>query len=222
MKENSDEETTENKQTLENNNIEDTNKIEEPKEEIDPLEIEKNKIQVILKEANKDMSEKNYQKAEQKFSLIIETENKEILEDIKDKMVDILFNYSLSLYHQMKYEQATKVLYDIIMNYDNKNKQAYLLLLKILCNINEYNRAKLLLIKAKKIFDVNEELSEFNEIDNDIGKYFKRKINNIQRQFYYNAQKEIINFRKNLNFFYWCFYSFGALILGHYLSKLLL
>ena len=142
MKENSDEETTENKQTLENNNIEDTNKIEEPKEEIDPLEIEKNKIQVILKEANKDMSEKNYQKAEQKFSLIIETENKEILEDIKDKMVDILFNYSLSLYHQMKYEQATKVLYDIIMNYDNKNKQAYLLLLKILCNINEYNRAK--------------------------------------------------------------------------------
>ena len=120
----------------------------------------------------------------------------------------------------MKYEQATKVLYDIIINYDNKNKQSYLLLLKILCNINEYNKAKLLLLKVKKIFNNNEDLSEFDDINNEIDKYFKRKRNNIQRQFYYNAQKEIFNFRKSLNFFYWCFYSFGALVIGHYLSKL--
>ena len=46
MKENSDEETTENKQTLENNNIEDTNKIEEPKEEIDLLKWKKIKFKL--------------------------------------------------------------------------------------------------------------------------------------------------------------------------------
>ena len=209
----------ENNEVKENNENEINLEKEEEEEEIDPIELEKQKKELLLKEANEGLSQKNYLKAEEKYSSIIGTENKEYLENIKDKMVEILFNYSLSLYYQMKYESAAKNIYDIIMNYDNKHKEAYLLLIKILCDIKEYNRAKLLYEKINKIFD---DMTEFNEINDDINNYFKIKNNNIQRQFYYNAEKEIFNFRKKLNFFYWCFYSFGALIIGHYLSKLLL
>ena len=214
----------EKKEKEEENKIEEENKVEEEEKEeiIDPIELEKRKIRLLLKAANEDMNEKNYKDAEDKYSTIIETENKDILEDIKEKMIEILLNYSLSLYYQMKYESSTKILYDIIINYDSKNKEAYLLLLKILFDINEYNRAKLLIAKINAIFGYDgNELNEFNEINNEIDKIIKRNKNNIQRQFYYNAEKEIFNFRNNLNFFYWCFYSLAALIIGHYLSKLL-
>ena len=208
------------KEILENNII--NEKLEDKKEEIDPLENEKTKIKVLMKEANEDMQNKNYQKAEEKYNLIIEEKNKEILENIKENMIDILNNYALSFYYQMKYEQAAKILYNIIINYDNKNTKAYILLVKILCDINEYNKARLLIDKINKILKLNEEeSSEINEFIEVIEKYFKRKNNNIQRQFYFNKEKEIFNFRKKLNFFYWCFYSFVALIIGHYLSKLL-
>ena len=43
--------------------------------------------------------------------------------------------------------------------------------------------------------------------------------NNIKREFYCNAQKEIFQLKKKLHFFYWCLYSVIVLILGHYLSK---
>ena len=208
------------KEILENNII--NEKLEDKKEEIDPLENEKTKIKVLMKEANEDMQNKNYQKAEEKYNLIIEEKNKEVLENIKDNMIDILNNYALSFYYQMKYEQAAKILYNIIINYDNKNTKAYILLVKILCDINEYNKARLLIDKINKILKLNEEeSSEINEFIEVIEKYFKRKNNNIQRQFYFNKEKEIFNFRKKLNFFYWYFYSFVALIIGHYLSKLL-
>ena len=200
-----------------NNNI-----IEEQKDEINSVEIEKKKLKLILKAANEDMTKKDYKKAEDKYHLILETENKDVLESVKENMIDILINYSLSLYYQMKYEESSKILYNLIVNYDSKNKEAYLLFLKILCDINEYGRAKLLLEKANKIFDINKnELVEFIEINNEIEKYFKIKNNNIQRQFYYNAEKEIFILKNNLNFFRWCFYSFVALLIGNYLSKLL-
>ena len=106
-------------------------------------------------------------------------------------MIEILLNYSLSLYYQMKYESSTKILYDIIINYDSKNKEAYLLLLKILFDINEYNRAKLLIAKINAIFGYDgNELNEFNEINNEIDKIIKRNKYNIERQ-----EKEIFNFR---------------------------
>ena len=197
------------------------NKIEEKKEE-DQNEAEKNKLKLILKLANENLTKKNYKKAEENYNLLLDSENQEILKNIGIKIDDILINYSLSLYNQMKYEQASKMLYDILINYDSKKKEAYLLYLKILCDINEYRRAKLLIEKVDKIFDINKNnLSEFVELKNNIEKFLNLKNNNIQRQFYYNAEKEIFNFRRNLNFFTWCFYSFGALLIGHYLSKFL-
>ena len=208
----------------EEENIITTDKSDEKKDEkIDPHEIEKNKIKLLLKEANEEMSQNNYKKAEEKYNLIIQTKNKEILKNIKAEIDDIMLKYSYCAYYQMKYEEASKILYDILINYNSKNKGAYLLFLKILCDINEYKKAKLLLEKVKVLFKINEnESSEFFELEKNIEKYFKIKNNNLERQFYYNAEKEIFKFRKNMNFFYWCFYSFGALLLGHYLSKLFL
>jgi len=202
---------------------ENENKIiekEEEKEE-DPIEKEKTKLRLLLKSSNDDMAEKNYKNAEEKFRLLYEAKDKNEVKEITEQMSDILYNYSLCLYYQMKYEEATKYLYEIIINYDNKNKKAYLLLAQILYDINEYNRAKLLIAKVYKIFNNENDLNEFKEIDKDADSCIKRNNNNIKRQFYYNAEKEIVNFRKSLEFFYWCFYSICALVAGHYLSKLL-
>ena len=207
----------------ENENENKINKIEmeEEKEEEDPIEKEKKKIRLLLKASNDDMAEKNYKNAEEKFHLLYEAKDKNDMKEITEQMADILYNYSLCLYNQMKYEEAANYVYDLIVNYDNKNKKAYLLLLQILYDINEYNRAKLLIAKVYKMFNNENDLIEFKEIDKEVDSCIKRNNNNIQRQFYYNAEKEIVHFRKSLEFFYWCFYSICALVAGHYLSKLL-
>ena len=204
----------------ENENIIENVKKEE--KDKDQNQEEKNKLNLILKEANEKLAKKNYKKAEENYNLLLDSENQGILKSIGIKIDDILINYSLCLYNQMKYEQSSKILYDILINYDSKKKEAYLLFLKILCDINEYKTAKLLMEKADNIFDINKnDLSEFIVLKNNIEKFFILKNNNIQRQFYYIAEKEIFNFRRKLNFFVWCFYSLGALLIGHYLSKLL-
>ena len=205
---------------------------EEEKEEIiieDDIQIvnpdleDKNKtkideIKTILEKIKKDYKEKNYQKVEDNCKLIFEEKNIENIDDINKEIniIEILNNYALALYYQMKYEPATKILFKIIVNYDNKNKDAYLLLLKILCDINEYQKANLLLEKVNKIMNSTE---EFEKISKDIESNIKIRNNNIKREFYCNAQKEIFQLKKKLHFFYWCLYSVIVLILGHYLSK---
>ena len=205
---------------------------EEEKEEIiieDDIQIvnpdleDKNKIKIdeikaILEKIKKDYKEKNYQKVEDNYKLIFEEKKIENIDNINKEinMIDILNNYALVLYYQMKYEPSVKILFKIIVNYDNKNKDAYLLLLKILCDINEYQKANLLLEKVNKIMNSTE---EFEQISKDIESNIKIRNNNIKREFYCNAQKEIFQLKKKLHFFYWCLYSVIVLILGHYLSK---
>ena len=211
---------------------------EEEKEEITEIIIEddiqivnpdledksKNKndeIKTILEKIKNDYKEKNYQKVEDNYKLLFEEKNIENIDGINKEinMIEILNNYALALYYQMKYEPSTKILFKIIVNYDNKNKDAYLLLLKILCDINEYQKASLLLEKVNKIMNNTE---EFEQISKIIESNIKIKNNNIKREFYCNAQKEIFQLKKKLHFFYWCFYSVIVLILGHYLSKIFL
>ena len=208
---------------------------EEEKEEITEIIIEddiqivnpdledksKNKndeIKAILEKIKNDYKEKNYQKVEDNYKLLFEEKNIENIDNINKEinMIEILNNYALALYYQMKYEQSSKILFKIIVNYDNKNKDAYLLLLKILCDINEYQKASLLLEKVNKIMNNTE---EFEQISKIIESNIKIKNNNIKREFYCNAQKEIFQLKKKLHFFYWCLYSVIVLILGHYLSK---
>ena len=199
------------------NIISEINTKEEKNEDISLEEIES-----FLEKIKNDFNQKNYQKAEENYKIIFEDKNIETIKDINKKinLIEILNNYALILYRQMKYESASKILYKIIVNYDNKNKEAYLLFLKILCDINEYNKAKLLMEKVNKI--MNNEIEEFSDINKDIEANLKIKNNNIRRQYYYNAQKNIFKLTKQLRFFIWCFYSIGALIIGHFLSNLIL
>ena len=190
---------------------------------IEDKKIDLKEVGLLLDQIKKDIKEKNYQKAEDNFKLMFEEKNIESLQDINKEtnMIELLNNYALILYHQMKYESATKNLFKIIVNYDNKNKEAYLLLLKILFDINEYEKANLLLEKVNKIMN-NNDMEEFNDIGEEIQKKIKIKNNNIKRQYYFNAQKDIFLLKKQLHFFNWIFYSIGALIIGHILSKIFL
>ena len=180
-----------------------------------------NEIKEILENIKKDYKEKNYKKVEDNYKLIFEEKNVENIDNINKEinMIEILNNYAMALYHQMKYEPSAKILFKIIVNYDNKNKDAYLLLLKILCDINEYQKANLLLEKVNKIMNNTEEFEQINKI---IESNIKIRNNNIKREFYCNAQKEIFHLKNQLHFFNWCFYSIIVLILGHYLSKIFL
>ena len=180
-----------------------------------------NEIKEILENIKKDYKEKNYKKVEDNYKLIFEEKNVENIDNINKEinMIEILNNYAMALYHQMKYEPSAKILFKIIVNYDNKNKDAYLLLLQILCDINEYQKANLLLEKVNKIMNNTEEFEQINKI---IESNIKIRNNNIKREFYCNAQKEIFHLKNQLHFFNWCFYSIIVLILGHYLSKIFL
>ena len=208
MKEKEEEDVDKNEIVL-NEIIEDNNKNSE------------NEIKSILEIIKNNFKEKNYQKVEDNYKLLFEDKNIENLDNIKEKinLIELLNNYALVLYNQMKYELSSKILFKIIVNYDNKNKEAYLLLLRILCDINEYQKANLLMEKINKIMNTTE---EFGEISKEIESNLKIKTNNIKREFYCNAQKNIFHLKKQLHFFYWCFYSIGVLIIGHYLSELFL
>ena len=209
MKEKEEEEDVDKNEIVLNEIIEDNNKNSE------------NGIKSTLEIIKNDFKEKNYQKVEDNYKLLFEDKNIENLDNIKEKinLIELLNNYALVLYNQMKYELSTKILFKIIVNYDNKNKEAYLLLLRILCDINEYQKANLLMEKINKIMNMTE---EFGEISKEIESNLKIKANNIKREFYCNAQKNIFHLKKQLHFFYWSFYSIGALIIGHYLSELFL
>ena len=196
------------------------NIIKEIPEDINKFKI--NEIKSIIDQIKKDFLDKNYQKVEENCKLIFDDKNIESLENINKEIniIELLNNYAVSLYEQMKYEPAAKILFKIIINYDNKNKEAYLLFLRILCDINEYQKANLLIEKVNKIMN-NNDLEEFNEIGKEIESELKIKNNNIKRQYYFNAQKDIFRLQKQLYFFYWIFYSIAALIVGNYLSKIL-
>ena len=197
------------------------NIIKEIPEDINKFKI--NEIKSIIDQIKKDFLDKNYQKVEENCKLIFDDKNIESLENINKEIniIELLNNYAVSLYEQMKYEPAAKILFKIIINYDNKNKEAYLLFLRILCDINEYQKANLLIEKVNKIMN-NNDLEEFNEIGKEIESELKIKNNNIKRQYYFNAQKDIFRLQKQLYFFYWIFYSIAALIIGNYLSKIFL
>ena len=197
------------------------NIIKEIPEDINKVKI--NEIKSIIDQIKKDFLDKNYQKVEENCKLIFDDKNIESLENINKEIniIELLNNYAVSLYEQMKYEPAAKILFKIIINYDNKNKEAYLLFLRILCDINEYQKANLLIEKVNKIMN-NNDLEEFNEIGKEIESELKIKNNNIKRQYYFNAQKDIFRLQKQLYFFYWIFYSIAALIVGNYLSKIFL
>ena len=206
--------------------LDENNKINEEhieKEVEDEINKNINEIKSIVEKIKQDFKEKNYKKVEDNYKLIFEEKGIENIDNINKEIniIELLYNYAYTLYVQMKYESASKILFKIIVNYDNKNKDAYLLFIKILCEINEHKKAYLLLEKFNAIMN-NNNMEEFNDLKEEIESKIKIKNNNIKRQYYYNAQKDIFNLEKQLHFFYWIFYSIGALMIGHYLAKIFL
>ena len=208
--------------------------IKEEKKEINEININneklqdkeennKNEIKSIVEKIQRDFKERNYQIVEENCKIIFEDKNIENLDNInKDiNIIELLNIYAITFYNQMKYESASKILFKIIVNYDSRNKEAYLLFLKILYDINELQKANLLLEKVNKILEVKD-LEDFNEIKREIDNKIANKNNNIKRQYYYNAQKDIFKLRKQLHYFYWIFYSLVVLFIGDYLYNLYL
>lgn len=165
-----------------------------------------------LEEANNQMSQMNYAKAEEKYKSIYEN----CTNYSNQFIINLLNNYSLCLYHQRKFEEATKIASTIILEYDNKNKRAYLTLLNILYNIKEYKKATELVEKLLKIFKKPKDFELFRGVIYDINNAINEEEDNIQRENYYNKEKKILNFLHND----WAFY--GLCTLGSILGGFIL
>ena len=146
-----------------------------------------------LEDANYQMQQMNYVLAEKQYKLIYEN----CSNYSNQFLINLLNNYALCLYHQRKYEEATQIASKIILEYDNKNKRAYLTILSILCNIKEYKKAQELIEKINAIFKKPKDVELFKGIINDINNALNEEEDNKQRNIYYNREKKIIDLVHN-------------------------
>jgi len=160
-----------------------------------------------LEEANYQMQQMNYIKAEKQYKLIYEN----CSNYSNQFLINLLNNYALCLYHQRKYEEATQIASKIILEYDNKNKRAYLTILSILCNIKEYKKAEELIEKMNTIFKKPKDFELFKGIINDINNALNEEEDNKQRNVYYNREKKIIDLVNN-KWIHFGMYSLGTFI----------
>lgn len=191
-------------------------------EKIDPIELKKQELKLLFDTAQSFMDDMQYNNAIEKYNTLLnDTENKSLLEDLKIEKINLLTNISKCFYKQRKFLESSKILYEIIINHDSKHLDSYYLLLKILLEIKEFSKAELLYNKINKIFSPKEienyeNLSEISEkIENN-----KKKIDiTYKRQFYYNAEKKVIKILTN-EYLILIIYFFIALFFGNLLSKL--
>lgn len=153
------------------------------------------------------MQQMNYIKAEKQYKLIYEN----CSNYSNQFLINLLNNYALCLYHQRKYEEATQIASKIILEYDNKNKRAYLTILSILCNIKEYKKAEELIEKMNTIFKKPKDFELFKGIINDINNALNEEEDNKQRNVYYNREKKIIDLVNN-KWIHFGMYSLGTFI----------
>ena len=83
------------------------------------------------------MQQMNFIKAEKQYKSILENCGNYS----SQFMINLLNNYSICLLNQRKFEESANYATKIILEYDNKNKRAYLTMLIILYNIKEYKKA---------------------------------------------------------------------------------
>jgi len=127
--------------------------------------------------------------------------------------MNLLNNYSICLYNQRKFEESAEIATKIILEYDNKNKRAYLTLLSILYSIKEYKKAMELINKINTIFKKPKDFEIFRSVINDINNAINEEEDNKQRDVYYIREKKIIDLIHNkwINF---GFYNLGTFIGG--------
>ena len=160
------------------------------------------------------MQQMNFNKAEMQYKLIYDN----CSNYSNQFLINLLNNYSLCLYHQRKFEEATQIASKIILEYDNKNKRAYLTILTILYNIKEYHKAAELIEKINTIFKKTKDFEFFKGIINDINNAINEEEDNKQRDIYYNREKKIIDLVHN-KWIHLGMYSLGTFIGGCLIYK---
>ena len=167
-----------------------------------------------LEDANYQMQQMNFEVAEKQYKLIYEN----CSNYSNQFLMNLLNNYSICLYNQRKFEESAEIATKIILEYDNKNKRAYLTLLSILYSIKEYKKAVELIDKINTIFKKPKDFEIFRSVINDINNAINEEEDNKQRDIYYNREKKIIDLVHN-KWIHFGLYSLGTFIGGCMLYK---
>ena len=167
-----------------------------------------------LEEANYQMQQMNYSLAEKQYKIIYEN----CSNYSNQFLMNLLNNYSICLYNQRKFEDSAEIATKVILEYDNKNKRAYLTMLNILYSIKEYKKAGELIDKINIIFKKVKDFEYFKGIINDINNAINEEEDNKQRDIYYNREKKIIDLIHN-KWINLAMYSLGTFIGGVLIYK---
>ena len=169
-----------------------------------------------LEEANSFMTQMNFIKAERQYKSIYENSGNAS----GQFMINLLNNYSICLLNQRKFEESANLATKIILEYDNKNKRAYLTMLIILYNIKEYKKAMELIERVNLLFKKAKDIDYFKSIINDITNASNEEEENKMREIYYNKEKKIVDFANN-KWVHIGLYSLGTFIGGCILYKII-
>ena len=135
-------------------------------------------------------------------------------------MINLLNNYSICLLNQRKFEESANYATKIILEYDNKNKRAYLTMLIILYNIKEYKKALELIERVNTLFKKPKDIEYFRSIINDINNAMNEDEDNKMREVYYNKEKKIVDLINN-KWMHVGMYSIGTFLAGYMLFKII-
>ena len=169
-----------------------------------------------LEEANAYMQQMNFIKAEKQYKSILENCGNYS----SQFMINLLNNYSICLLNQRKFEESANYATKIILEYDNKNKRAYLTMLIILYNIKEYKKALELIERINTLFKKPKDIEYFRSIINDINNAMNEDEDNKMREVYYNKEKKIVDLINN-KWMHVGMYSIGTFLAGYMLFKII-
>ena len=169
-----------------------------------------------LEEANAYMQQMNFIKAEKQYKSILENCGNYS----SQFMINLLNNYSICLLNQRKFEESANYATKIILEYDNKNKRAYLTMLIILYNIKEYKKALELIERVNTLFKKPKDIEYFRSIINDINNAMNEVEDNKMREVYYNKEKKIVDLINN-KWMHVGMYSIGTFLAGYMLFKII-
>ena len=169
-----------------------------------------------LEEANAYMQQMNFIKAEKQYKSILENCGNYS----SQFMINLLNNYSICLLNQRKFEESANYATKIILEYDNKNKRAYLTMLIILYNIKEYKKALELIERVNTLFKKPKDIEYFRSIINDINNAMNEDEDNKMREIYFNKEKKIVDLINN-KWMHVGMYSIGTFLAGYMLFKII-
>ena len=169
-----------------------------------------------LEEANSYMQQMNFIKAEKQYKSILENCGNYS----SQFMINLLNNYSICLLNQRKFEESATNATKIILEFDNKNKRAYLTMLIILYNIKEYKKALELIERVNTLFKKPKDIEYFKSIINDINSAVNEDEDNKMREIYFNKEKKIVDLINN-KWIHVAMYSIGTFLGGCMLFKLI-